>query len=473
MDATSRKNLTLATMSIATFLAILDTTAVNLALHAIQHGLKVGVSTLQWVLDAYNLTYASFILTGGVFGDLFGRRRVFVLGISLFMLASLLCALAPNPAILIAGRALAGLGSALQLPGALAILAMTFEEGPARSKAIAIWGGFNGLAMGIGPTVGGFLVDQLGWRSIFYLALPIGLGILALAVAVPESSNPEGRKVDLPGQGLSVVALGLLAFACIEAPTVGWSSPLILGALVLSLGSLVAFILVERTKSEALLPLGYFHHRMFSTAVGIAALMTFGFYALLLVFPLYLQSVRGQSAVVAGLSLLPMSLTFFALSSLAGRPQQVLSPSGLVSAGMALMSAGLFTLSTVRADSSYAVIFLGLLGMGIGTALVFGPIMTVAVSSLPSARSGTSSGMVNVGRMVGATLGVAIPGSIFGGHVLRAGRSTASFLNGMHLALFVGAFAELSGAILALVFLAEEPGSTHLVRRLRNALGRT
>jgi len=170
-------------------------------LHAIQGGLHASVTVLQWVLDVYNLVYAGFILTGGVLGDIFGRRRIFVIGITLFTLGSLICALAPNASLLLCGRAVAGLGAALQLPGALSILTVTFRTASDRARAIAIWGGFNGLAMAVGPTTGGLLVDRFGWRSIFYLVVPFGVAALALTfVGVEESSSPEGRRIDLPGQ---------------------------------------------------------------------------------------------------------------------------------------------------------------------------------------------------------------------------------------------------------------------------------
>lgn len=201
IESGNRKTLTLATMCIATFVAILDTTVVNLALHAIQNEFHTSVTVLQWILDLYNLTYASFIMTGGVLGDLFGRRRIFALGMCLFTLGSLVCGLAPNPSVLIAGRGIAGIGAALQLPGSLSILNVTFQDEKERAHAIAIWGGFNGLAMAIGPTLGGLLVDHLGWRSVFFLVVPFGIVVIGLALSrVSESSDPKGRQLDLTGQ---------------------------------------------------------------------------------------------------------------------------------------------------------------------------------------------------------------------------------------------------------------------------------
>lgn len=444
-------------MCLATFVAILDTTVVNLALHAIQNSPHTPVSGLQWIVDIYNLTYASFILTGSALGDLFGRRRVFVIGIVLFNLGSFICALAPGSAALICGRAVAGLGAALQLPGALSLLTVTFSDARERAGAIAVWGGFNGLAMAIGPTLGGLLVDRFGWRSIFYMVLPCGLATLALTFAgVRESANREGRHLDLRGQTLAVLTLGAIAFAFIQLPVLGWSAPVIIVSLVLGALSLAAFLATEQATPGGLLPLEIFARRAFTAAIADAALMTFGVYAMLFILPLYLQTVRGDSAMVAGIELLPLSLTFFCLSPAAGRLSAATGARALIATGMSLSGAGLLTLAALNAGSGRGVLLVGCFGVGLGLALITGPIMTVAVSSVPNERSGTSSGVVNVARMVGATLGVAILGSIFGAQVEGSGQDTATFLRGMRHALMAGGLAEFAGALIALKFLAGE-----------------
>jgi len=441
-------------MCIATFMAILDTTVVNLGLHAIQGDLHVSLTVLQWVLDIYNLVYAGFILTGGVLGDLFGRRRVFSIGIALFTFGSLICALAPNATLLICGRGLAGLGAALQLPGALSILTVTFPQPGERARAIAIWGGFNELAMAVGPTVGGLLVDYFGWRSIFYLVVPFGAVALVLAfTSVSESASPKGRRLDLSGQVSSILALGLLAFAFIQAPSLGWSSPLILGCVLGSAVSFAALLKVESATPGALLSLAVFRNRAFSVAIANAAMMTFGFYTLLFIFPLYLQEIRGNSAVVTGLKLLPLSVTFFLVSLTAGKLLDRVGARALIAAGLGLFGGGLLALTLVSGQSSFAAMVPALVAIGLGNGLAFGAIMTVAVSNVDDSRSGMSSGLVNVARMVGATLGVAIPGSIFGAHVVQAGHDVTKFLVGMHRAFFLAGLDEVAGGLIALCFL--------------------
>ncbi len=377
---------------------------------------------------------------------------------SLFTLGSLVCGLAPNSSILIAGRGVAGIGAALQLPGSLSILNVTFQEERERARAIAIWGGFNGLAMAIGPTVGGLLVDRLGWRSVFYLVVPFGIAVIVLAFAqVSESSDAKGRELDLAGQIFAFLFLGSLAFAFIQGPSLSWSSPWVIAAFLVSAISLAAFLRAERGKSGALVSLHVFRDGPFSAAIIDAALMTFGMYALLFIFPLYLQSVRGQTAVVAGLELLPMSVTFFVVSLFAERLMHHAGSKLLIAIGMALTGVGIFELAYADSRSSYAFLTVGLLAIGVGLGLITGPIMNAAVSRVPREKSGMSSGLVNVGRMVGATLGVAILGSIFGAHLDQAAHNLPKFLSGMHKALVIGGGGEIVGAVVGLVLLPGGP----------------
>lgn len=359
----NRKRVTLVAMCLATFVAILDTTVVNLALHAVQADLRASLASLQWVVDAYNVAYASFILTGGALGDLFGRRGVFAVGMGLFTLGSVLCAVSPDSTTLIMGRAIAGLGSALQLPSALAILAVAFPEARERAHAITLWGGFNGLALAIGPTAGGFLVDWFGWRSIFYLVLPFGIAVLALTqLGVSESSNPEGRRLDFAGQVLAVTGLGLLTLTLIEGQSLGWSSLWIRFSAFVGVACLVAFWKVERSQPGGLLSFEVFGNRMFRAAFADAVLMTFGVYALLFLFPLYLQGIRGDSAIFTGIMLLPLSLTYFAVSPFSGRLFLAFGPRSTIATGMFLIGVGMFSLAQLTHASSYSRMLPGLLG---------------------------------------------------------------------------------------------------------------
>lgn len=448
-----RKRVVLAAMCLATFMAILDTSLVNLGLRAIQADLHARMATLQWVIDLYNVIYAVLILTGGTLGDLYGRRRIFMLGVVTFSAGSLVCALAPDTATLIAGRGIAGAGAALELPTALAILNLTYLEPHARAGAIALWGGMNGLAMAAGPTVGGVLVDSFGWRSVFFAVLPFAAATVALAAAaLPESRNARNRHLDLPGQVLAIVALGALAFGFIEGPTWGWQSPAIVGCAAACVAAAAAFIAVEHRTAAPMLPLSIFRSAAFSASVADATLMTFGMYELLFLLPLYLQAVRHDSAVLAGAALLPMSLTFFLVSPLAGRVATRVGPRVLIGCGMGLTGGGLLLLSGPAMHGGYAVIALALFCVGLGLGCITGPIATAAMANAPAARSGLSSGLVNVGRMVGATLGVAALGLVFGGRAEATAGDVPRFLHGMHAAFRMGGAAELLGACIALTW---------------------
>lgn len=435
----------LATMCLGVLVAQIDTSVVNLALKHIKADLAADLSGLQWVIDAYNLTYASLLMTGGVLGDLYGRRLVFAIGIALFTLGSLICGFAPNAGTLIAGRAVAGIGAALEVPTTLAILTVVYPDAEERALPLGIWASCNGLAFIIGPTLGGLLVDHAGWRSIFLLIVP--LCVLALWLAwtrVPESSSPQGRRLDLPGQALAIVALGALALTVIEGPNWGWTSPFGLAAAATCVASAVAFLRVEARTKGALLPLGLFSSRQLSASLAITACMTFGMYAMLFLTPLYLQSVHGASAISAALELLPMSVTFVIVAQASGYLANRFGARAIICAGMGAMGIGML-LTALFIGGALPAIEGALLVIGIGLGLNTAPVQNVAVASVPPERAGTASGLVNTARMIGATLGVAALGLMFAGQAPETGS-----LTGFRLAYAFGGAVELAGAMLAI-----------------------
>jgi DHA2 family methylenomycin A resistance protein-like MFS transporter len=451
--------LVLAAMSLGVLIAQIDTSVVSLAVKRIGVDLNSGVSEMQWVIDAYNLVYASLLLTGGTLGDLYGRRRIFVLGIALFTVGTLVCALAPSGTILIAGRAISGLGAALELPMSLVLLTLAYPEEKSRAHALGIWASCNGLAFIIGPTLGGLLVDTAGWRSIFYLILPVCAAALALTyAAVPESAEPRGRKLDLAGQALAVVALGGLAFAAIEGSHWGWASLPILSIAAVGLAAGVALFVLEGRLTGAMIPVEFFRNRVFSSALSIAALMTFGMYALLFLMPLYFQTMRGNSALWAGLQMLPMSVTFVLVSQLTGTISNAVGPRMLMTGGMACMGIGALLLAFVDADTNTNVwlIAAALLIVGVGLGANTSPVNGVAVAAVPKARSGTASGLLNTGRMIGATMGIAILGALFAAFAGQEGAAGEGFLAGLRSAMLVGGSAELVGAVIAFAFIRSD-----------------
>jgi DHA2 family methylenomycin A resistance protein-like MFS transporter len=431
-------------------LAQIDTSAVNLALKAIGADLHAGVSALQWVIDAYNLVYACLLLTAGTLGDLHGRRRVFVTGIALFAVGTLLCTLAPNSVILIAGRVISGLGAAFAFPMSLVLLTIAYPAGTERAHALGVWASCNGLAFIIGPTFGGWLVDSVGWRSIFYVTLPICVATIALTYyGVRDTADPKGRQLDLPGQLLAIGGLGGFAFAVIEGSRWGWNSPVILAVAAGAAVALALFLSVEAHTSGPLLPLGFLRRRVFSAALAVAGLMTFGMYALIFVLPLYLQTGRGNSPLVAGIELLPMPVSFFIVSQLVGHLINRLGPRPLMTAGMACMGAGAFILAGIGPDSGYAPIMLALVVAGVGLGLNTAPVNGVAVAAVPPERSGTASGVLNTARMVGATLGVAILGAVFAAHAGQQAAMSPGFLAGFRAAMIGSGVVESLGAVIA------------------------
>ncbi|HWE77042.1 MAG TPA: MFS transporter [Pseudolabrys sp.] len=457
-----RPRLVLLATSLGVLLAQVDTSVVNLALKSIGGDLHSGVSAMQWVIDAYNLVYASLLLTGGTIGDIYGRRRVFVLGIALFSAGTLICALAPTTSILIVGRIVSGVGAAFELPMSLVLLAVAYPEREKRAHALGIWASCNGLAFVIGPTLGGWLVDSIGWRSIFYLSLPICAAALIITyIAVGESAEPQGRRLDLPGQILGVIGLGGFAFAAIEGGHWGWTSPVILGIAALAIASLAGFVFVESRTEGPLLPLGFLRIPVFSANLACAGLMTFGMYALLFIMPLYFQTVRGDTPFAAGLALLPMSLSFVVVSQLTGLLTNRFGPRVVMTVGMACMGAGCLWLALLTPDTTFLAVAIALFIVGIGLGLNTAPVNGVAVAAVPQNRSGTASGVLNTARMVGATLGIAILASIFAQHAGPQAATGAGFLAGLRDAMTGSAAAEFLGAVLALTIIRRDSMKTH------------
>lgn len=448
-EARPASGLILLTMSLGVLIAQIDTSVVNLAVKPIGTDLKASVTELQWIVDVYNFVYASLLLTAGTLADLYGRRRIFGLGIALFTLGTVVCGLAPDVLTLVAGRAVAGLGAALEVPASLAILTIAYPDTKERTRALGIWASCYGIAIVIGPTAGGALVDAFGWRSIFLLIIPFCLVTLVLVMTVvPESSNPQGRRLDLPGQALAIASIGSLSLAAIEGPRWGWASTGSVAAFSLSVLAAVLFLRRQAGATDAVVPLPMLRNRVFAACLAVATAMNFGAYAMLFLTPLYFQTARGASALGAAVVLLPMSLSYMVTSQLSGRIANKLGPRVPMTAGMGLMGLGLLMLALIPFNDSLVLIESGLLAMGFGLGLNVGPMNAVAVASVPAARSGTASGLINTARMIGATLGVAVLGAVFAMHVAE-GVGT----RGLAAAFVAGGIVELIGAAVAFAFI--------------------
>ncbi|OFV81068.1 MAG: hypothetical protein A2W26_08340, partial [Acidobacteria bacterium RBG_16_64_8] len=407
------KALTLGAMCFALFMAMLDNTVVNVALPRISQDLGSGISGLQWIIDAYTLAFASLMLTGGTLGDIFGRKRFFLAGLSIFTVGSLMCALAPNLSTLIGGRGVQGLGAALLMPGTLSILTNTFLDPRERAQAIGLWAGISGLALAAGPVVGGLLVDSFGWQSVFFLNVPIGLvAFVVCLLAVRESRSAEGRHLDLPGQALAIVALGSLTYALIEANNYGWTSAIIITLFVVAAVGLLAFVLVERRSTSPMLQLTFFRNRTFSAGATCAAAVSFGMFGIFFFLTLFFQNIQGYTPLQAGIRSLPMTVMIIIFAPLAGRLAGRIGSRVPMTFGLSLNALGLFLFTQVQVDTPYAHIWPLLSIGGLGMAMVMSPMTAAVMNSVPPQRAGMASATTSASREIGGVFGIALLGAI-------------------------------------------------------------
>jgi EmrB/QacA subfamily drug resistance transporter len=431
-----RKKLILTICCMSLFIVGLDNTVVNLALPAIQRELHSGVSGLQWTIDAYTLVLASLLMLSGSTADRVGRKRTFQLGLVLFSAGSLLCSLAPSTGALIAFRMVQAIGGSMLNPVAMSIITNIFTEPRERAQAIGVWGAVVGLSMALGPVVGGALVDSVGWRSIFWINVPIGLTAVVLtALFVPDSRADRPRRLDPVGQALVMVVLATLTYGIIEGPSDGWSSPVIVGCFVAAVVALCGLVGYERRRLEPLLDMRFFRSVPFTgatlTAVfGFSALAGFSF-----LNALYLQNARGFSPLHAGLLTLPMAAATAVVSTLSGRIVGRRGPRlPLAVAGVALTAAALL-LTTLRPDTPVWFLIVTYVVFGIGFGMVNPPITNAAVSGMPRAQAGVAAAIASTSRQVGASLGVAVLGSVVTGRIV--GPFADGFTRASHLGWFI------------------------------------
>ncbi|MGA5128698.1 MFS transporter [Streptomyces olivoreticuli] len=407
-----RRLLVLAICCTSLLIVSLDNTILNVALPSMQKELHASVSGLQWTIDAYTLVLASLLMLGGSTADRIGRRRIFQVGLTLFTAGSLLCSLAPGLGWLIAFRMVQAVGGSMLNPVAMSIITNTFTDPKERARAIGVWGGVVGISMAAGPIVGGALVESVGWRSIFWINLPVGLLALVMTARfVPESRAPKARRPDPVGQLLVIALLGSVTYGIIEGSAAGWTSPLILGCFALALGSLAGLLTYERRRHEPLVELGFFRSVPFSgaTAIGVSAFAALG--GFLFLNTLYLQNGRGLSALHAGLFMLPMAAMTLVCAPLSGRLVSARGPRlPLVLGGTAMTASGLM-FAAFDAQSTDAALFTAYVLFGIGFGLINAPITNTAVSGMPRSRAGVAAAIVSTSRQVGQSLGVAVIGA--------------------------------------------------------------
>ena len=410
---------------------------VNVALPSIGHDLHGGVAGLQWTVDAYTLSFAGLLLTGGALAERLGGRPVFTGGTALFALASAACGLAPSMSVLIAARFVQGAGAAALVPSSLVLLQAAFPARADRSRALGAWGSVGGIGAASGPVIGGLLVSGWSWRGVFFINLPVALAILVLAGRAVPASERGTRAVDLPGQLLSITALALLTAALVQAGRDGWAAPAILARFALAAVAATAFVLTERRRRAPMLPPGLFRVTEFRSGTLVGLLINLGFYGQLFVMSLYFQDIRGYPALRTGLALLPEAALLVIGSTLSGRIMARTGPRTPMLAG----AAGLGGIAAAVTTAPYPVLAVAMGTAGFGMSMVMPAATAAVMEAAPPDRGGIASGVINAARQAGGVLGVALLGTLVRARASFAGRPVQ-----LGVALSAGAF--LLGAVL-------------------------
>ncbi|MGE5408493.1 MAG: MFS transporter [Syntrophothermus sp.] len=423
----NRRWWTLGAVCVATFMLLLDITVVNTALPAIRKDLGGSFTDLQWVVDAYALSLAALVLTAGSLADRLGRRRLFTIGLAIFSLASLACGLSPDPTFLNFARGVQGIGGAIMFAVSLALVAQEFPSGRERGMAMGVYGATIGVAVAVGPLLGGLLTDGLGWESVFLINVPIGLAAIAVTQwKVAESRDPGATRIDWGGLLTFSAALFLLVLALVRGNDEGWGSALIVALFAAAGLLLAAFVAIERRVAEPMLPLGFFRRPAFS-GVQLAAFAVSGsMFALFLYLTLYLQSFLGLSPIEAGLRYLPITMGAFVFAPIAGALLSKVHARFLMAAGLALVGVGLVLMGGLDVGSEWTALLAGFIVAGLGVGLLNPVIADVALSVVPKEQSGMAAGINDTFRQVGVAVGIAAWGAIF----LGAGASKAQEVAG-------------------------------------------
>ena len=432
-------------------LASLDATVINIALPSIARDFGATLATLQWIINGYTLTLAAFLLLGGALGDRYGRRRLFLIGVVWFTVASVACALAPSALVLILGRLLQGVGGALLTPGSLAILSASFREQD-RGAAIGAWSGLGGVAIAVGPFVGGYLIQAVSWRLVFFINVPLALAVVLLTRrSVPETRDPAAGPVDVAGAALAALGLSGVTYALIEAGERGFRAGAVVVSLCVGLGASFGFAIVESRRTAPMLDLALFGRRPFAAANAETLVVYAALGGAMLILPMQLQLVLHYSPLAAGAALLPTTAMMLLLSSTMGRLAQRIGPRAPMTVGPLVAAAGLLLLARVEQRTTYATVILpGAIVLGLGLAITVAPLTATVLAAVPPARAGVASAINNAVARTGSLLSVALLPSLAGlggGQPTTAARLAAGYPRVMQLA--AAGFA--CGALIALL----------------------
>jgi len=449
----NRKWWTLGAVAFGLFMIMLDNTVVFVALSSIQSDLHISQSELEWVVSGYALTFAVLMLTGGKLADMFGRRRIFIVGLAIFTASSLACGLATGAGFLIGARVVQGVGAALMNPATLSIIVATFPPRQ-RGTAIGIWVGVSAMALAIGPLIGGILTEQINWSWIFFINVPVGIaGIIVSRLVITESRDEsEEQRLDLPGLLSSAIGLFGLTYALIEGNNYGWSSGRILASFAVAAIGLVSFVVLEHRQRVPMLDLSLFKNSTFAGANLTMLLVALAMFGVFFFNSLYLGQVLGYSPIQTGAAFLPLTVLIVFVAPLAGRFSDKIGSRWLMGAGLVLLSGSLLSFSTLGVDSSFWDIVPGLVLGGFGMSLAMTPTTAAAMGSVPVDKAGVGSAVLNSMRQVGGSLGIALMGAIVAASVSVLPTSPEypdQFVEGYHNALHVAAAIAIVGAIVA------------------------
>ena len=459
-----RRTWTLIAVALATFMTYLDNNIVNVALPVIQRDLHLSTAGLEWIVSGYILVFASLLLAGGRLADVYGRKRLFAIGLIIFTVASFVAGLAGSADVLVAARAVQGLGAALLTPTTLAIISATYPDPRERNMAVGVWSAVGALALALGPLLGGLISDHLSWGWIFFINVPVGIATLALGLwAISESRESSApRRLDMPGVVLSSVALFGLTYSLIEGHDRGWTSPIILGGFLLAATLGLAFVWREQHTAEPMVAMGLFRERVFSGGLIALIMWGFGIFGIYFFTSLYLQNVLGFSPTEAGAAFVPMALLMAAGAIASEAVARRIGAYRSVGLAMTLMAAGIASVSLLGADATFWQLMPSFAAIGVGGGLTV-PLTATVLSAMPRDEAGVASGIFNASREVSGLLGITVIGAILTarqGEALRSGHSPVdAFLSGYQLGLLVAAVLVAAGGVAAYLGLRTARGS--------------
>ena len=454
---------TLVAVALATFMTYLDNNVTNVAIPTIQRSLHLSVAGLEWVVSSYILVFAGLLLAGGRLADVYGRRRLFLAGLSVFTLASLGAGLAGSGGVLIGARLLQGVGAALVVPTTLAIIIATFDDARERTAAVGAWTAIGAMALAFGPLIGGFISQHLHWGWIFFINVPVGVITFVVAVAsMAESRDPSvSRSLDIPGLLTSAVALFALTYALIEGHDKGWTSALVLGTFALAAVAAAAFGVVESRTAHPMVEMSLFRSRVFGGGTVTMMLWAFGIFGIYFFTSIYLQNVLGFSPTQAGLAFVPMALCMALFAALAGPVSRLLRAHQTVALGMVIMAAGLYLVSRLGGGATLASLMPGFLIFGAGAGMMNVPLTNAVLQSMPPERSGVASALLNASREVAGLLGITIIGAVLRSREAVSARHgagpAAAYLDGYHAGLLVTVALIAVGALVSYAALRQLP----------------